>query len=405
MENTRGRKTTPKPVSRKFNFTTRRLQKIVVPAGINVKQLEFSDMSIIGLKAVVSCLTGSIVFYFRGRKLDGKKKTFRIGTFPAVPVEIAREIANSYKIMIAQGLDPAVERTKLLKRPTFKEFASDVYLVEKKDKKAIVDDRRKLENEMYAVFGDKILAEVSRNELKQYLDNVKKRSSNGNVNRHRALLNCIMNMAVSHGAIERNHIASIPKLPEPTNHGRSLSLSAQQRLVEVLWESRQKVSSLAILLLIATGMRKMECLSLKKNDVDLVNKVITLRAENTKGNLSRVVPLSPFSIDIFAEIQKLSKPSNPFIFHGKKGKNLTTVRKTFETAKAMAGIKNFRLHDTRHNFCTILAEANVDRAVIKQLSGHRSSAMLDRYIHSNKQDETLFDATNLFSDQLFKKVV
>jgi integrase len=405
MENTCGRKATTKPVSSKFNFTTRRLQKIVVPAGTKVKQLEYSDLGCTGLKLVLSCLTGNKVFYYRYRTLDSKKKILRIGESPALSIEEAREIANSYKVMIAQGLDPAVERKKILKRPTFKEFAVEVYLVEKKDKKSIADDRRKLENQLFAVFGDMILAEITRNDLKLYLDKVKKRSSNGNYNRQRALLNCIMNMAVVHGVIERNHVASIPKLHEETNHGRALLADEQIRLVNAVQERPYRTSVLAILLLIVTGMRKMECLSLKKSDISLSSKIINLRADNTKGNRARVVPLSPVSIDILTEALKLSKPQSPFLFPGRKGTHIKSVRKTFETAKLVAGVTRYRLHDNRHNFCTKLAEVNVPRRIIQQLSGHLSSAMLERYIHCDTQDTTLFDATNVMSDQLLQNAI
>ena len=375
-----------------------------MPLGGEVKQLEFSDLNTIGLKYVISCLTGTSVFYFRSRTLDGKRKTLRIGEFPAINIELAREIANSYKKMIAQGLDPALERRKMLTRPTFRDFAERVYLVEKRDKKSIVDDRRKL-NQMYGVFGDKILAEITRKELKQYLDTVKKRSSNANFNRWRALLHCFMNMAGTHGVIEQNHVASIPKLPETGKYGRALSAEEQKRLVKALQESKQKASALAILLLMATGMRKMECLSLKKGDLDLCSKIITLRAENTKGNVARIIPLSLASVDIVTEVTKISQSQSPFLFPGRKGGHIKSVRKTFEAAKAAAGVVDFRLHDTRHNFCTKLAEANVPRQVIKQLSGHCSSAMLERYIHSTKQDLVLFGATNSFSDQLLERVI
>ena len=46
-----------------------------------------------------------------------------------------------------------------------------------------------------------------------------------------------------------------------------------------------------------------------------------------------------------------------------------------------AGLKNFRLHDTRHHFASRLVQAGVDLYTVKELLGHSEITMTERYSH------------------------
>ena len=94
----------------------------------------------------------------------------------------------------------------------------------------------------------------------------------------------------------------------------------------------------------------------------------------------------------------MKEKDNPYVFPNGNGGHLTTFRKTFENCKKVAGIKNFRTHDTRHNFCSILASAGASLYTISKLVGHQSLAMTQRYAHLSPN--TLQETSNIVSDKL-----
>ena len=52
-----------------------------------------------------------------------------------------------------------------------------------------------------------------------------------------------------------------------------------------------------------------------------------------------------------------------------------------------AGVKNLRFHDLRHTFATRLVERGVDLITIKELLGHSSVTITERYTHSFKEQK------------------
>ena len=339
------------------------------------------------------------MFHQRYRLHNGKKKTLKIGEHPAVSVELARRIANENKALLAQGVDPAQHRIEQAEKLTFRQFAEQVYLPEAQQRKrSWRDDQRKLSSDMYPYFGKKPLTEISRSDISNYIIMILDRTSKSTANRHRALLSSIFNLAIAHELLEKNNVAHIKKYEESTEHGRSLATDELMRLLYALDNAPHQVSALAVKLLLATGMRKSECLKLKWENIDFTEKFANLEMEITKGKRARNVPLNPSAIEILQQLKRHRKAHNPYIFPGYKDTHLTTVRKTFESCKKTAGIENFRLHDCRHTFCSILASSGVSLYMIQNLVGHRSPIMTQRYSHLNTT--ALQETSKIVSDRL-----
>jgi hypothetical protein len=74
-------------------------------------------------------------------------------------------------------------------------------------------------------------------------------------------------------------------------------------------------------------------------------------------------------------------PDSPWVFCNRKGKRVENVRRSFTTACTHVGIEDFRIHDLRHTCAAWLVSAGVPLTEVRDLLGHRTIRMTERYAH------------------------
>ena len=159
-------------------------------------------------------------------------------------------------------------------------------------------------------------------------------------------------------------------------HGKSKILSQQeyQQLQEVLPHRY----SVLLRLLMVSGFRISECLSLRTED--LMEASVLVRKCSSKGRRStREVPLPP---DLMRELQNLAGAS--YIFESKQKSNQPLTRQScdyiFRNACKDLEIEGFSLHGTRRFFIHTLHHKNVPLKVIQTAVGHSEMRSTSAYI-------------------------
>ncbi|MDI9761228.1 tyrosine-type recombinase/integrase, partial [Acinetobacter baumannii] len=119
-----------------------------------------------------------------------------------------------------------------------------------------------------------------------------KKLSNATINRVRALLSSIFNMAIDHELIETNPVLRVKKYKENNQKERYLNDDELKKLMHVLSQpTRFGISNLVIVavikFLLLTGVRNREALDMLWTDVDLKTGVWLL-SENKSGKARRI---------------------------------------------------------------------------------------------------------------------
>ena len=127
-----------------------------------------------------------------------------------------------------------------------------------------------------------------------------------------------------------------------------------------------------------TGMRCGEILNLTWDRVDFKANLIRLRAEDTKTDEPRIIPLTP---ELTASLRTLYKVRYLHEHHVflVNGRSVGSVKTAFKAACRRADITGFRFHDFRHTAVTNMRRAGIDHLTIMKITGHKTLEVFKRY--------------------------
>jgi integrase len=122
----------------------------------------------------------------------------------------------------------------------------------------------------------------------------------------------------------------------------------------------------ALRLLIYTGARLREILTLRWEWVDLDRKLLLLPDSKTGA---KIIRLSDPAISVLHHIPKI--PANPFVIVGARtGKPLINLQRPWRRIRKSAGLDNVRIHDLRHTFASLAIANGFSLPIVGSLLGH-----------------------------------
>ena len=338
---------------------------------------------------------GKTAYWYIRYTVNKKPKWESIGKVGEVTKAVADAILAERKKQIRLGTYEMMRATI----PTLKEF-SDEYLdyVKNVKKKRSWEKDRVILRHMNIYFKNKNLTDINPKDIDKYkeymLDNGYKPAS---VNRELSCLKYLFNLAKRWKKFFGNNpVAEVEFLEEGEGITRILTLEEEDLLLK---ESPTYLKNIIITAL-NTGMRKMEILSLKWENVDLEKNNITINQTNTKSKKTRIIPISSYLRKILLE-QKLLCGGSEYVYPNDSGEgHITDIKRSFSTACKKAEITGFRFHDLRHTAGTRMIESGVNVVLVSKILGHSDiNLTVKRYIHP---EESLRDAVERLANQNFQ---
>ena len=222
-------------------------------------------------------------------------------------------------------------------------------------------------------FSGKLISDITSHALESYMNKRKGIVTPATVNREISCMKHMFTKAVQWGYLSDNPIMSVKRFKEPPARVRYLADGEIDKLLSCCNEHLKSI----VITALNTGMRKGEILNLQWSDVDMKNRIITLR--KTKNNETRTIPINDWLLD---ELKSTGQQINDqYVFCHENGKPYDDIKTGFKGAVRRAGIKNFRFHDLRHTFASRLVMAGVDIRTVQELMGHKDTKMTMKYSH------------------------
>lgn len=187
----------------------------------------------------------------------------------------------------------------------------------------------------------------------------------------------LFNLALRDGKAERNPVREVKFFKEDNERVRWLTDEEEARLRAVLGEREWPKVSFAL----NTGFRQANQFGLPWSDVNFETGAVTARG--SKSGDTYHVPMNHELRELLRGLE--SRLKSAWVFPSRNGKsplNATNyMYRVFASALTRAAIANFRWHDLRHTFASRLVMAGVDLSTVRELMGHKTIRMTQRYAH------------------------
>ena len=317
-------------------------------------------------------------------RFRGKQRFYTVGTFGKMTVDEARTEALDVLRQARQGKDPAEDRMAYRKAPTMADLA-ERFIKEhsevNKKPDSVDQDRRRFRLHILPRLGHRRVADIARADVAEL--HTAMAATPGAANNVRSLLGKAFALAEVWGwRPEGSNPTQHVKAYKMQKRERHLSPAELGRLSEVLAEAeRTQTISLeaisAIRLLILTGCRLNEILTLKWEWVDVDGRCLRLPDSKTGP---KTVPLNSAALELLSAIER--REGNPFVIPGKKpGSHLTALTGQWQRIRTAAGLEDVRPHDLRHSFASFGVNLGLPLPMIGKVLGHSNASMTERYAH------------------------
>jgi integrase len=351
--------------------------------------------------------TGRISFIVEARIRGGSTKRITLGQSPALSASKARDRAGQFIQLMQSGIDPVkarraeVARQEGLSKPVADVFNS--YLANRDLKEITKKDYSTTFRLVFSSWANRPIRDITRQDAEEVFAETRDNRGHATATKAFRIISAVFNYAM---ADEVNGERLITENPVDVLKQKGIRRNIKKRegylddrdiskLITFFhdakdWPETPKhgVTNQGInyvMLLMATGLRKSEALSLQWGDVDWYKETFLVR--DTKNGSSHHVPMSSLTKWMLKKQQEVSRGSE-WVFPARYGANhMTEPKSQLRRIKAATGL-SFSLHDLRRTFATHANAQGVEYENIRRALNHKSGgSVTSQYIIS--QIETL----------------
>jgi integrase len=316
-------------------------------------------------------------------RVGGREKRLSLGVYPAVSLAMARQERDRARALLAEGVDPSVERrgSKYADPEIDTSFEAVARAWHVQWKAARTDHHadyvlRRLEADVFPELGRKPIAEITAPMLVHVAKKIEARGALDIAKR--ALQTCgqIFRYAVAHGFIARNPASDIKPADvltsrTRTNYARLDAKELPDLLRRMAVYDGSPYTRAALQLIALTFVRTSELIEAPWDEFDLESGEWRIPAKRMKMRTPHVVPLSRQAVDALSCLHELRKLS-PLVFPGERDHERPMSNNTILKALERMGYKGRMTgHGFRGVASTVLHEQGFEHALIELQLAHQ----------------------------------
>ncbi|WP_425473958.1 tyrosine-type recombinase/integrase [Sphingomonas montanisoli] len=335
---------------------------------------------------VLVTVKGGISFRLDYR-LNGRRETLTLGKYgpDGLSLARAREKCIDARRLVAEGQSPAIEKQREKRRikeaKSFGEFGEKWLTAAPMADSTRAMRRSIWERELLPVWRNRLLTEISPNDLRAHCGKIVDRGAPATAIHVRDILKQIYGFAILHGEKVANPADEVGPASIATFVPKDRSLSPSE--IRVMLKQLEHVPTLPTIrlgmrLFLMTMVRKSELQDAVWDEVDFENAVWTIPKERMKRSKAHNVYLSTQVLDIMVAL-KTCAGNSKYLLPSRYDADAPMSRATFnrvtysvvERAKSEGlPLEPFTVHDLRRTGSTLLNELGFNRDWIEKCLAH-----------------------------------
>lgn len=214
--------------------------------------------------------------------------------------------------------------------------------------------------------------------------------ADGTLIKELATLSAAINHARREWGWDIKNIVSGRTPKKPKSKLRWLTQAEYTALIDAAKQQKRAADYLPDLICLAvnTGMRKQELLNLEWNRVDLGNRLIYLRPDDSKSQTYRSVPINDTATQL---LRSRWGRHNKWVFthhiaRSDTEQKINSVKRSFAAATHHAGLAGVTIHTLRHTCAAWLVQAGVPIRTVSDILGHTDVRTTMIYAHLSPEN-------------------
>lgn len=320
---------------------------------------------------------------------DGRSYRKTLGSYPILQLQQARSDALAFMSSVRSGEAQRSKSSQLHLERLFKQYTASGRL-----KPRTVQDYQEAVFFYLSDWLKKPVSSITKQMVEKKFYEIRDKGISGGkptysqATKVMRILSALMNYARADEIIESNPV-EVLKLKRID---RSIRKREHYLPADKVSELLNKTSSeahpmtLAVHLMLRTGLRKNEALRLKWSDLEHVEGIQCFIIKDTKNHRPHYIPVT----DEIQKILQRAQYGTDYIFPSpiQSDTYIKDERPTLRRLSKLIGIE-FKCHDLRRTFATRAAEVGLDYLMVKRLLNHRSNDITAQYIQWNSKQNLL----------------
>ena len=218
---------------------------------------------------------------------------------------------------------------------------------------------------------------IKTDHLQDWMDNIDLKA--GSKKRVKSTLTQLFNYAISNDIVSTNYANNIVIVDKTEKTGKIFTDDE----IKILWNNLDNPTAKWVLILIYTGMRIGELLSITTDNV-YIDKRYMIGGSKTEAGRDRVIPIHNKILPLIKEQFGDSK----YLMHDKRGRKMTYWTALNHFDLLMAELKwEHKPHDARKTGVSIMHKFGIPMETIRVIVGHSSKGVTEAvYLHHTPEE-------------------